>query len=268
MSAFRTAVGVVMTIIATLPTIATGEVGHGELQRQRPVRVVIDPGHGGQNMGALGAYGVHEKYVTLSISKKVSDLLATNPALTVFMTRKDDVFVSLKERPEMANAVSADLFVSIHCNAEPGDQAHGIETFYLGGGSDPQAIAVAQRENAPDAEYRPATTSATIGEILNDIRFNGNQQESAALAGIVQDSLIRTFPKAMNRDVRQARFTVLEYAQMPAVVVEVGFLTHHEEGADLLMEPYQDRIANAIAQAITRYVKEAHARPAFARQLP
>lgn len=219
-------------------------------------RVVLDPGHGGQAMGALGAYGVYEKNVTLAIAKRVGRLLEAVPGFTVFYTRNDDVYVDLKDRSAMANDLEADLFVSIHCNASEATEAHGIETFYLGNeGSDPEADDVARRENdgvsVPAIEDDPA-----LAQILADLRHTGNQAESAAVADTVQGRLVRAFPEAASRDVRQARFAVLRRAKMPALVIEVGFLTHAQEGLNLILVPYQERLAIAIRDAIVAWSRD------------
>ncbi len=216
-------------------------------------RVVIDPGHGGQNMGAVGPYGVYEKYLTLGIALRLGRLLEVEPDVAVFYTRKDDVFVGLADRADLANVVEADAFVSIHCNADPEGQARGIETFYLGrAGSDAAADAVARRENEADLGGDPA-----LAAILEDLGRNGSLAESAALAERVLASLRRAFPGTPSRDVRQGAFTVLQRARVPAIVVEVGFITHPEEGLDLLRAPYQERIALALRDAILGHLRAA-----------
>lgn len=241
---------IILSVLLALPILAATAPGWS---RTPGVRVVLDPGHGGQNMGALGAYGVYEKYVTLSIALRLGRLLEKEPGVTVFYTRKDDVFVGLSERAELANALDADLFVSIHCNASPHRDPNGIETFFLGmGGNDPEADEVARRENLEATVNAPAGDMDLAG-ILEDLRKNGDQTEAATLAEVVQRRLTRAMPEALDRDVRQARFTVLEKARMPAVVVELGFMTHPKEGLDLLLAPYQERLAMALRDAISHH---------------
>ncbi len=204
-------------------------------------------------MGAVGPYGVYEKYLTLGIGLRLGRLLEAESDVAVFYTRKDDVFVGLGDRAEVANAVEADAFVSIHCNADPEGQARGIEVFYFGGGGkDPVANEVARREN--EADTRTGRDPALAG-ILEDLDRNGSLAESAALAEGVLASLRRAFPATPIRDVRQGAFTVLERARVPAIVVEVGFITHPDEGLDLLLAPYQDRIALALRDAILAHVR-------------
>ena len=226
-----------------------------------PIRVVIDPGHGGQSMGALGAYGVYEKYVTLSIALRLGRLLEAEPGVAVFYTRNDDVFVDLKDRPTLANALDADLFVSVHCNASPATEAHGIETFYLGtGGADAEADEVALRESGGLPATGTPDDDPALGAILTDLKRSANQTGSAVLASTLQRRLLAAFPETVSRDVRQARFAVLRRAAMPAVVVEVGFLTHATEGQHLLLAPYQDRLATALKDAVMTYVRSGTAR--------
>lgn len=230
------------------------------------VRIVIDPGHGGHNMGAVGPYGVHEKYVTLSIADKLVERLTREKGVVVFVTRKDDVFVSLKDRAEMANALEADMFLSIHCNAAQNTEANGIETFYLGPGSD-STIELAGRENGTEAATTGQAPDQSLYTLLADMQFNGSQNESAILAAEIQKSLVSTFREARNREVRQAPFTVLETARMPAVVIETGFITHREEGKKLLMADHQTRIADAIHKAVMEFIRQNDSKPAFARQV-
>lgn len=238
--------------VILLVLVGMGGAAHAGPPRHR---VVIDAGHGGQNMGAVGPYGVHEKYVTLSVALRLGRLLEAEPDVTVFYTRKDDVFVGLSERAEVANAVEADAFVSIHCNADPAGQARGIETFYLGAtGSDAAADEVARREN--EAGPSPGQDTVLAG-ILQDIGRNGSLAESAALAEGVLASLRRAFPTTPSRDVRQAAFTVLQRARVPAIVVEIGFITHPEEGLDLLRAPVQERMALALRDAVLAHLRSA-----------
>ena len=216
----------------------------------RPLRVVVDPGHGGESTGALGAYGVYEKTVTLAIASRLGRLLEGESGIVTFYTRRDDVSVSLRDRAELANAVEADVFISIHCNASTSPDPSGVETFYLGkGGADPEADAVAAVENMG------ADEATTLAVILSDLRKTGAQAGSAAFAEAVQRHLESALPETQSRHVRQARFAVLRWTTMPAIVVEVGFLTHPEEGLNLLLPHYQERIAMALRDAILEYAR-------------
>jgi N-acetylmuramoyl-L-alanine amidase len=255
------------SLLAPLVVAAFALVAAGPALAESPrARVVIDPGHGGQNMGALGAYGVYEKYVTLSIALRLGRLLEAEPDIATFFTRKDDVFVDLKDRPAIANALDADVFVSIHCNASTVLGAHGIETFFLGGGgTDADADEVAERENDFAVLVDGRDEDPRLAAIVGDMRRNANLQESGVLAETVQRRMLASFPEAASRDVRQARFAVLRRAEMPSIVVEVGFLTHVEEGLHLILEPYQDRIAASLRDAIVAYVRGQGVRTPTAR---
>ncbi len=222
----------------------------------RPLVVVIDPGHGGHNTGALGVAGVHEKHLTLAMSQRLARLLDDNPSVRVVLTRDEDSFLDLADRTLFADAAGADAFVSLHCNASVSVEAHGIETFFLGvKGSDPEADALALRENESAVTPLPPDGDPLVAAIVSDLRRNGTMAESSDLAAVVQETLVRTLPEAVSRKVRQANFAVLRQASMPAVVVEVGFLTHPQEGQLLVQERYQDRIARALAAAIVTFAR-------------
>ena len=222
----------------------------------RPLVVVLDPGHGGHNTGALGVAGVHEKHLTLAMAQRVARLLEDIPTVRVVMTRTDDRFLDLGERTAFADATGADAFVSLHCNASTSSEAHGIETFFLGvKGSDPEADALALRENEAAVTPVPATADPLVAAIVSDLRRNGTMAESSDLAAVLQEALVAALPEAVSRKVRQGNFAVLRQASMPAVVVEVGFLTHPQEGRLLVRESYQDRIARALASAIRAFAR-------------
>jgi N-acetylmuramoyl-L-alanine amidase len=246
-----------LALLVAMLVAAPAAAAPGAVAAPHPARVVVDAGHGGQSMGALGAYGLYEKYVTLAIALRLGRLLEADPAVAVFYTRKDDVFVDLKDRPALANAVDADVFVSIHANASPATEAFGIETWYLGsGGKDREADELAARENAAAASPLPESDEdPAVAGILGDLARVATVNGSAQLAETIQRALLAAFPETVSRDVRQARFAVLRYARMPAVVVEVGFLTHADEGRNLMLTPYQDRLAVAIHDAVRTYLK-------------
>lgn len=253
-------------LTAALAVALSAAVWPAAVAHDRPFRLVIDPGHGGHNMGAVGPYGVHEKYVTLIIANKIADLFNGNPDVVVFFTRKDDSYVSLRDRTKMANALDADMFLSIHCNAAVNASASGIETFYVGPGSDESTTELAGRENGDEASAAGKGPDQSLSLLLADMEFNGMVNESALLAEEIQNSLMTAFQGARNRQVRQAPFTVLESARMPAVVIETGFITHAVEGKQLLMSDHQDRIAHAVHGAVLDFITHLQEKPAFARQ--
>lgn len=215
----------------------------------KPFKVVLDPGHGGESTGALGIYGMFEKDVTLAVAKRLGRLLSTEPDMTVFYTREDDTTVGLRDRAMFANLVDADVFISIHTNASPSPEVFGIETFYLGKGSDRDAEETARKENDADI----SNDDETVVNILQDLKNTANIQGAAMLAELIQGHLVQAVPETNNRFIRQARFAVLRAANMPAVVVELGFLTHPEEGLLLLQPRYQERLATALRDAVMEY---------------
>ncbi len=233
---------------------------------KRPLRIVLDPGHGGENMGAVGPYGVHEKHITMILANKVADLFKDNPDVVIFFTRRDDSFVSLRDRAAMANAVGADMLLSIHCNASTNRGANGIETFFVGPGSDESTRELAGRENGEEALPDAADRDRSLNLLLADMAFNGTVNESALLAEEIQKSLMASLPGARDRKVRQAPFTVLQEARVPAIVIETGFITHETEGRQLLMSGHQDTIARAIYEGVLNFIASLDEMPAFARQ--
>lgn len=215
--------------------------------------VVIDPGHGGDDYGAR-AFGLHEADLTLDLAMRVrSSLLALRPDLRVVLTREDDTFVSLEQRAAMANAIDADIFVSIHLNAadEPVDHG-GITTFVLDTETDRSAVRLAARENG--------TSTAEVTElqrILAGLHRADQVAGSRRLAEGIHDSLLRSgrtvLPRLHDRGVRSAMFYVLVGATMPAVLVEASFMTRQDE-ADALRSPrYRDALAAGIAEGIAGY---------------
>ena len=215
--------------------------------------VVIDPGHGGDDYGAR-AFGLHEADLTLDLALRVrSSLLALRPDLQVVMTREDDTFVSLEQRAAMANAIGADVFVSIHLNAadEPVDHG-GITTFVLDTTDDRSAIRLAARENGTGA-----SEVTELQRILAGLHRDDQVAASRVLAESIHGSLLRSgrtvLPRLHDRGVRSAMFYVLVGATMPAVLVEASFMTREDEAQALRTARYRDAIAAGIAEGIVGY---------------
>ncbi|MEF3168678.1 MAG: N-acetylmuramoyl-L-alanine amidase [Deltaproteobacteria bacterium] len=215
-------------------------------------RIVIDPGHGGKDPGAIGPSGLKEKDVALSLSRKVAKELRDKLGCDVILTRDRDVFLPLEERTAIANAKKADLFVSIHTNAAPNPDARGIETYFLNFAVDEDAMRVAALENA--------TSKKRIGElqgILNDILKNSKVSESSRLAGAVQKALIEEvkgkYASVKDLGVKQAPFFVLVGAQMPSILVETSFISNETEERRLRDEAYLASLAEGIADGIISY---------------
>jgi N-acetylmuramoyl-L-alanine amidase len=222
--------------------------------RGKPFVVVIDAGHGGQNMGAVGPYGVYEKYITLAIALKLGAKLEAQPDIVVLYTRKDDVFVSLEDRIKLANSVEADAFISIHCNASPSPQANGFEVYYFG--QEKNNCVVTENFESSQKTYVPMDP---VTSIITDLERNGVLALSQTFAEIVLEEAQKQIAPLQLRDVRQGDFVVLRLAKCPAIVAEVGFITHPEEGMKLLLAQYQDAIAKVLADAILKF-KEASKR--------
>ncbi len=238
---------------------ARGTVSRGAHEEQRPdFVVVIDPGHGGVETGAVGPSGVQEKELTLDIARRLKSALQTDPAVGVVLTRDEDRLVPLDERTSIANHNRADLFLSIHLNAARGRRAVGAETYYLStDATDDDARTVAALENRaydPVRGYRNAEGESDPGLalVLWDLAQNQYLAQSSRLAESIQAAL-DTLAGTKNRGVRQAPFRVLMGATMPAVLVEVGFVSNPAEEALLKTDAHKDKIVEAIAGAIKQF---------------
>jgi N-acetylmuramoyl-L-alanine amidase len=214
-------------------------------------RIVIDPGHGGQDPGAQ-AKGLKEADLTLDIALRLEKLLAQEPGLEVVLTRRNDAYISLEERTAIANREGADLFLSIHANTSRSTTARGIETYYLSFAGTPDAEAVAARENASHAGEMHK-----LPDIIRAITLNNKLDESRDLAGMVQEALVtrlrRSNNNVMNRGVKKAPFVVLIGAEMPSVLAEVSFMTNRQELQLMKTSVYKQRIAEALHAATMRY---------------
>lgn len=220
-------------------------------------RIVLDPGHGGSDPGAIGPTGLQEKDVVLDIAKRVKDIIIKNyPDYEVVMTRNDDIFIPLHERTDIANKVDADLFVSIHTNASPNRLARGVETYILNWTDDEESIRVAARENAISFSQMKKVQSE-LGFILASLERETKRDESIKLAGYIQYALVDNligFDTELNKGVKQALFYVLVGAKMPSALVEVGFISNPDEERLLADESHRERIAQSIVTGINRYI--------------
>jgi len=216
-------------------------------------RVVIDPGHGGKDPGAMYR-GLREKDITLDLARRVAAKLRKMLGVQVLLTRDRDTYLDLEERTAFANTRDADLFVSIHVNAAASHRLSGMETYFLNLASDEESMRVAARENA--------TTTRSISDlqvILNDLMLNSKINESNRLARSVHHGMLRAArKKAKINDlkVKQAPFYVLIGARMPSILVEVGFMTNSKEYRLLSKKSYRDVVAQGIAEGIVSYAKE------------
>lgn len=238
-------------------------VGFGALGMLQPAAaapdlfdtVVIDAGHGGKDLGACGSKGLQEKELVLDIAKRVAKLLRAQD-MQIVMTREDDTFVSLDERTMIANEIRGDLFLSIHANATTAKNVHGIETYFLSlESSDAEADAVASRENESFAAERSASSPLSddpLTAILGDLVMTEHLVESDQFAKLAQEKLAQ-LSGVPSRGVKQAPFVVLMGVQMPASLVEIGFITNEEEEKKLKAEAHREEIAKQLVAAVLEY---------------
>ncbi|HEX4956317.1 MAG TPA: N-acetylmuramoyl-L-alanine amidase [Thermoanaerobaculia bacterium] len=237
---------------------ATGE-GATSLGAQRGAggltTIVIDPGHGGTETGAIGKGGAVEKELALALALALERRLeAELPGVRVVLTRTEDLLLPLAERAAIANQNKADLFISIHLNSSAGGRPTGAETYFLSlQASDRLAAAAAERENPPGGGTDGADSEeSALALILWELAQAEHLAESQRFAGLVQAELNQALG-LKDRGVKQAPFSVLMGAAMPAVLVELGFLSNPEEEARLKEEPYREQLVTAVARAVARY---------------
>jgi len=212
--------------------------------------VVLDPGHGGWDPGAVGVSGTREADIALSLCRRIAVELERILDVEVILTRDDDTFIPLVERANIANSLNADLFVSVHANASERESAWGIETYFLDGASDAGAARVAARENALAGEGEDPTS------IVNDLSVTGTNRLSQNLAVTVQSSVVQAieevFGASHTRDlgVKSALFAVLVWSRMPSILFESSFVTNRVDETRLRLPFYQQTQAEAMAAAI------------------
>lgn len=219
-----------------------------------PVRtIILDPGHGGRDHGTIGPGNLAEKDIALDVAMRLRNLLA-DQGFAVLMTREQDVAVGLDQRVAFANAMSGDLFMSIHVNWIPNHQARGVETYHLGPTDDPFLKQLAAAENR-ESGYSLADFKRLLEGIYTGIRREESRRLAEAVNAKLFASLSRTNPRLVDRGVKQAPFVVLVGTEMPAVLAEVSCLSHREE-ARLLADPgYRHVIARALFAGIINYVR-------------
>jgi N-acetylmuramoyl-L-alanine amidase len=219
-------------------------------------RVIIDPGHGGKDPGAIGPKGLREKDVVLDIAKRLGRVLKQKYNMEVTFTRDRDVFVPLEKRTFLANSRKGDLFISIHTNANRKRSTRGIETYFLNWTNNKEAMKVAARENAISFT-RMKKSQGELQMILQDLKRQNKKEESMALAHTIQKTLVDTlkkdYTKVVDLGVKYAFFYVLLGAEMPCVLVETSFISNAVEENRLSKKRYRDQLAEAIAKGITDY---------------
>jgi N-acetylmuramoyl-L-alanine amidase len=216
--------------------------------------IAIDPGHGGRDTGALGPNGLQEKDVVLDIALKLRRLIQERLGIRVVMTRTEDVYVPLEERTAIANRAKADFFISVHANAAHRSKAQGFETYFLSREpSDSAARASAIRENlSVNLEGLRPKEEEALRAILWDMANTLYIKESSELAQIFLEELDKIL-KVENRGVKSAPFFVLMGAAMPAVLLEVAFISNPDEEKRLQADGYKDRVAEALYAGVVRF---------------
>ena len=236
--------------------------------------IVLDAGHGGHDSGATGPTGLMEKDLVLDVTRRVAKLVEARLGLKVLLTRDSDNFVTLRDRTSYANRQHADLFVSIHANAHREAAADGVETYFLSSeATDSTARQVAALENGVVQLEQPTGRGPSQGQvdivkaILWDLAQSEFQVESSRLAEVVHDSMTQSL-RISNRGVKQAGFYVLGGAAMPAILLEIGFVTNPREERKLKDTKYRDEIARAIFAGLTEYKRAWDQRARAATETP
>ncbi len=230
---------------ASLPSVET---------QAKNQRIIIDPGHGGFDTGAK-AYGIMEKDLALQLSRQLAAELARS-GFDVVLTRTDDRYLTLEERSKFVAEQAGDLFISIHANSSESQSASGLEIYYLSEAIDDNARAVAAYENAAVQSDTVSDFKAPpIDPTVWDIILTEKRRESIMLANMISDSLSES-GLARNRGVKSAQFRVLMNTKVPALLLEVGFLTNPEEATRLTTPDYQRELVAMISEAVRQYLKE------------
>jgi len=217
-------------------------------------RIVIDPGHGGKDPGCFHKGGIKEKNIVLKLAKILAKKVEQRLHCEAVLTRTKDVFMPLEKRTAFANVKKADLFISLHINAHKQANVYGLETYFLNIATDERAVMVAARENATSEK-----NLSDLQAILNDLMLNTKISESSRLAHEVQKGMIentgKRYKSVKDLGVKQAPFYVLIGAEMPAILVETGFITNPTERKRLLSDQYLNSIADGIVSGIEGYVE-------------
>jgi N-acetylmuramoyl-L-alanine amidase len=214
------------------------------------LKIVVDAGHGGWDMGTVGQQGVVEKELVLDISQRLGKLLESRLGSEILYTRTEDAYVPLEERAEIANDGQADLFVSVHANNSDYRSARGVETYYTNVSAPANSLEIEKRENA--TAMTVVTTTALSSDALKE-----RTAQSRHLAASVERALFGTLsvknPGVRDRGVKEAGFVVLTGTTMPAILAEVSFVSSPADERNLQSSTYRQQIAEALYKGIARY---------------
>lgn len=216
--------------------------------------VVIDPGHGGEDLGAVGSSGVYEKDIVLDIAKRLEALMHNNSHIQVVLTRTGDSFIPLATRTEFANKNEAALFLSLHVNAIEDKKTFGFESYVLDSSKEASVVRLAEQENT-SASGENSDVSLIVSELVQ----KGKQEDSLRIASICQKGILSATKKVewktKDLGVKKGPFFVLMGARMPAALLELGFISHEEDEDALLQDEVRDALAEALKTAILTYLQ-------------
>lgn len=231
-------------------------------------KIAIDPGHGGDNLGAVGHLGTREKVLTLELAERFAELLRTTTTAEVVLLRTNDEAIALRERPRLANAAGADLLLSVHCNSNPDVTVRGMEVWFLSADSSLQAgvEAVLRDEGVPEQGSEPAK-HVGADAVVKALRVAAAHERSEIFAFALAGALRRAGTGMRMRGVRQDAFGVLKEATMPAVVFEVGYISNAAENQHLLQDSTQAALGRGLRAAVLE-LEEAIAAEERARPAP
>lgn len=255
------AVRALVPILAVLLSFSTAAVGLAFGPDSVPAAalktIVIDPGHGGLDVGAKGKFGSLEKDVTFALSLKLKALIEQTMSYRVILTREKDIDASLENRAAVANNNNALLFISIHVNGSVRNKAHGAETFFMNvHASDEETRKLAYLENSSGELEKSISDDAKddVKMILWDMAQTAYVKQSASLAELIQEEINQALG-IVNRGIKQAAFKVLQGVACPAVLVEVAFISNPEEEQKLIDDGFQTQVAEALHRGLIRYLK-------------
>jgi N-acetylmuramoyl-L-alanine amidase len=228
-----------------------------ELKAKRTKIVVLDPGHGGEDPGAIGRRGTREKDIVLALAKRLQKALDRSGEVKAFLTRRGDYFISLNERIKIAQEYGADLFISLHINGSRKRQTRGTSVYCLSlkGASDKAAQMLAQKENASDlvGGISLASGRRDLDSILLDLEQTHTINESLHLGGLALSELSRVNPLQFSNPL-QASFTVLKAPNIPSILVEAAYITHPIEERSLAKEGFHLGFTQAMASAVMKFM--------------
>jgi N-acetylmuramoyl-L-alanine amidase len=245
-------------VVTPVSVAAPPPIMPAEPERKRndgPPVIVIDPGHGGVDPGAIGVSGIYEKFITLAVARDLKDALEKTGRYRVHLTRDRDVFIRLRDRISFARQFNADLFVSLHADAVQNPQIRGLSVYTLSqNASDAEAQALAEKENKADliAGVNLSHESADVANILIDLAQRETMNRSAGFASDIVDEVGREQALLGNTH-RFAGFAVLKAPDVPSVLVEMGYLSNEAEERDLRQPQYRTKLAKSVARAIDRF---------------